>query len=96
MTSFGPGDPQTWPAPTGHTNDPRTGYSGLECHLCGDELQDDPVWGGLFPCGCDLCGDELEEDPVWGGLFPCGCDLCGDELREDVTWGGLFPCGCDL
>jgi len=54
MTSFGPGDPQTWPAPTGHPNDPRTGGSGLECHLCGDELQDDPVWGGLFPCGCDL------------------------------------------
>ena len=37
--------------------------------------QDDPVRGGLFPCGCDLCGDELQDDPVRGGLFPCGCDL---------------------
>ncbi|MCB1891114.1 MAG: hypothetical protein KDF48_02755 [Rhodocyclaceae bacterium] len=24
MTSYGPGDPETWGAPTGHPNDPRT------------------------------------------------------------------------
>jgi hypothetical protein len=33
----GPGDPETWPASTGHPNDPRTEDTYGPCHICGEE-----------------------------------------------------------
>lgn len=49
----GPGDPETWPAPTGHPNDPRTDED--RCPDCDEEL--------LAVDGCRGCGWEpIEPD----------------------------------
>ena len=45
MTAYGPGDPATWPAYTGHANDPRNDDD--ECPDCDTVLTDG---------GCDACG----------------------------------------
>lgn len=46
----GPGDPATWPAPTGHPNDPRT-PDPVECPDCGE----------LMAARCEHCGWEPPE-----------------------------------
>ena len=48
ITSFGPGDPETWPAPTGHPNDPRT--EDIRCIDCDEEMLDGSS------CGCEVGG----------------------------------------
>lgn len=40
-TMPGPGDPVTWPAFTGHPNDPRHPGDDGECSWCGCPLDDD-------------------------------------------------------
>lgn len=52
MTRYGPGDPETWPAPTGHPNDPRTVDS--RCPDCDGPLD--------YLDGCPACGWYDEPD----------------------------------
>jgi hypothetical protein len=44
----GPGDPETWGPPMGHSNDPRTDPYDDECPICEEPLFD--------PNGCADCG----------------------------------------
>lgn len=74
MTMPGPGDPETWPPPTGHPNDPRTADPD-ECPSCEESMID--------PEGCAACGwappepdyeammePEPDEAREWGGVDP--------------------------
>lgn len=47
MTLPGPGDPATWPAYTGHPNDPRND-SDDDCPACGELLT---AYDGCRGCG---------------------------------------------
>ena len=53
MTTPGPGDPETWPAHTGHPNDPRR-PDDVECPMCGGPTDAD---------GCT--GEDDECDYLW-------------------------------
>jgi hypothetical protein len=46
--TYGPGDPQTWPAYAGHPNDPRAPLAEDCVECCGVGQVDDGDW-------CDCC-----------------------------------------
>lgn len=75
MTLPGPGDPETWGAPTGHTHDPRIDDRYGPCELCSDETDiviaegidaDEDGEYGYIVFQCEECAKllgEMDDDP---------------------------------
>lgn len=99
MTSYGPGDPETWGAPTGHPNDPRTPDDDGADSTSLQYLDELPVLVGYYAgdaYGCRYAAADIEiTDVVINGyqleplLFAPGV-LCGwqraiaDEINAEA------------